>query len=367
MKRICLVGVDNYLMLNPTDRNQSVNGEAVQQVLLAKAFQELGCDVSTIVVAPGNRINERINGIKVLSAFNRREGIPVVRFLHPRATGVFKALRKADADIYFESPAGVFTGFTAAYCRAKQRKFIFRIASDVDCKPGEQLIKYWRDRKIYEFGLRHADVRAVQSKHQAQLLKRHYGLDSTMVNMVLEEPKEKLDGERDIDVLWISNVKGVKRPDRLLALAEKLPGTNFTMIGGVVQEERDLYKVIERSATDLPNVNFLGAVPYQEVNQYVARAKVFLNTSDIEGFPNTFLQAWARKVPVVSYFDPDGIIKNRGLGRRPENESEMRKALRELLDNESERSRIGEEAHAFAITEYSAVAAAKRYLELCGQ
>jgi len=185
--------------------------------------------------------------------------------------------------------------------------------------------------------------------------------------MVLEEPKEKLDGERDIDVLWISNVKGVKRPDRLLALAEKLPGTNFTMIGGVVEVERDLYTVIERSATDLPNVNFLGAVPYQEVNQYVARAKVFLNTSDIEGFPNTFLQAWARKVPVVSYFDPDGIIKNRGLGRRPENESEMRKALRELLDNESERSRIGEEAHAFAITEYSAVVAAKRYLELCGQ
>ena len=72
-------------------------------------------------------------------------------------------------------------------------------------------------------------------------------------------------------------------------------------------------------------------------------------------------------MPVVSYFDPDGIIKNRGLGRRPENESEMCDALQELLEDDSERSRIGEEAHAFAVARYSAAAAAKRYLELCDE
>jgi glycosyltransferase involved in cell wall biosynthesis len=139
------------------------------------------------------------------------------------------------------------------------------------------------------------------------------------------------------------------------------------MIGGIVQEEKELYLAIERGASELPNVDFLGAVPYEDVNKYVARTKVFLNTSVVEGFPNTFLQAWVRKVPVVSYFDPDRLIEKRNFGRRPENESQMCDALKELLEDEPVRSRIGEEAHAFAITQYSAIAAARRYYELCSQ
>jgi hypothetical protein len=34
-----------------------------------------------------------------------------------------------------------------------------------------------------------------------------------------------------------------------------------------------------------------------------------------EGFSNTFIEAWLRGVPVVSLTeDPDGLIRNRGLG-----------------------------------------------------
>jgi len=366
MNRICLVGPDNYLMLNPAANTIPVNGEAVQQVLLARAFRSLDFDVSTIVFGLDKDIDETIDGIRVLSAFKRDTGIPVLRFLHPRATGVIRALNEVDADVYYESPAGALTGLTAAFCQWKNKKFIFRVASDVDCIPGKQIIKYWRDRKLFEYGMRQADVVAVQSNYQAQLLEKHYGLKGDIVNMALEEPEEDLNGRRDIDVLWVSNIKHVKRPDRLIALARQLPQVTFTMIGGVVQHEKGLYAEIEREAASLANVNFLGQVPFDMVNEYAARSKVFLNTSDIEGFPNTFLQAWARKVPVVSFFDPDGIIRSRGLGRRPGNEAEMCEALRELLENESERSRIGEKAHAFAVSQYSAVAAAKHYLELCG-
>jgi glycosyltransferase involved in cell wall biosynthesis len=57
---------------------------------------------------------------------------------------------------------------------------------------------------------------------------------------------------------------------------------------------------------------------------------VFVNTSEIEGFPNTFLQAWVRGIPVVSFFDPDGVIQREGLGRTVASVEEMAAAVHRL-------------------------------------
>jgi glycosyltransferase involved in cell wall biosynthesis len=93
------------------------------------------------------------------------------------------------------------------------------------------------------------------------------------------------------------------------------------------------------------------------------RAKVFLNTSSIEGFPNTYLQAWIRGVPVVSFFDPDGIVQRMQLGRIATSLDDMREALRALLDVDVYRETIGRRARDFASREFTS-AVASRYLEL---
>jgi glycosyltransferase involved in cell wall biosynthesis len=365
MTRICFFGLDNYRMLNPAATTKPINGEAVQQVLLARAFQDLGYDVSMVVRAGNERIEPVVDGIRVLQAFKWDAGFPVIRFVHPKITGVIRALNEADADIYYQSPAAGATGVTAAFCRWKRRKFIFRVASDVNCIPGQQLIELWRDRKMYEYGLRRADLIAVQSRYQMDLLKRNYGLDSAIVNMVMDPPAEDLEGARDIDVLWVSNLRRVKRAERVLVLAKRLPSFRFVMIGGPTRGEEDYFAHVEQGATGLGNVRFLGQLPYADVNRYFARAKVFLNTSDIEGFPNTFLQAWARRVPVVSFFDPDQTIVREGLGLRPADEEEMIAALTALLGDPVRRARMGEVAQAYADANFSPAAAAKRYIELC--
>ena len=42
------------------------------------------------------------------------------------------------------------------------------------------------------------------------------------------------------------------------------------------------------------------------------KSKILINTSSFEGFPNTFVQAWANGVPVISLkVDPDNIIKKK--------------------------------------------------------
>jgi glycosyltransferase involved in cell wall biosynthesis len=51
------------------------------------------------------------------------------------------------------------------------------------------------------------------------------------------------------------------------------------------------------------------------MERWFDRATLVLNTSVVEGFPNSFLQAWIRGLPVISAgVDPDGIISKYGLG-----------------------------------------------------
>jgi hypothetical protein len=59
------------------------------------------------------------------------------------------------------------------------------------------------------------------------------------------------------------------------------------------------------------------------VNDFYERAKVFVNTSDSEGFPNSYLQAWRRGTPTVAFFDPDSVISRRRLGKAAASMDEM--------------------------------------------
>ena len=211
-RTICFVGADNYPLLNPSMGGARIGGEAVQQTLLAREFVRSGYDVSMIVKDYGQPDGEVIDGIRVFKTYKESAGLPGVRFLHPRATSIIRALRRADAETYYQSCAGVQTGYVARHCRKKDRNFVFRVASDADCVPGEQLIGLWRDRKIYEYGLRRADLILAQSRRQMSLLKEHYGLESTLVNMAAEIPEGLEGSTRDIDALWVGNFRPLKRP-----------------------------------------------------------------------------------------------------------------------------------------------------------
>jgi glycosyltransferase involved in cell wall biosynthesis len=114
----------------------------------------------------------------------------------------------------------------------------------------------------------------------------------------------------------------------------------------------------------LPNVTCLGAVPYSEVGRLFSRARVFLNTSEIEGFPNTFLQAWIRGVPVATFFDPDHLVSREQLGHSAATVEELEKGLDMLVRDEIRRHAAGERARTFASTQFLASRVAARYLNL---
>lgn len=310
--KICLVGLHNLSVLAPEYSDRVVGGEPVQQTLLARALARRGHDVSMIVADLGQADGMRYEGIRTFKAYRPAAGVPVLRFIHPRWTGLWSALNRADADLYYTSCAGMEVGLLAFFCRQFGKRFVFRSASDSDCDSSRLLVRYARDRLLYAYGLRRADAILVQSDSQARSLSRSYGLASRVAGMLVEPSSSA--PTHDLDVLWVGNVRRVKRPDRVLWLAARLPHVAFHMVGGALPGEEALYARVRNAAAACGNVSFHGRLPYADVNDLYGRARLLLNTSDVEGFPNSYLQAWIRGVPVVTLIDPDGVIGREGLG-----------------------------------------------------
>lgn len=362
--KICIVGLDAYHVLASSPSVPYVGGESVQHVLLAHAWRDLGAEVSMIVHDHGQPRDATIDGIRTYTICGRDEGVRIVRFFHPRMTSLFGALRRSQADVYYQSPAGVDTGLVAWFCRRHGKRMVFRIASDANCVRGGQLISYWRDRKLFEYGLQRAGLIAAQTQYQQQLLQSSYGLRSHVVNMAADPGTITPPAGKDIDVLWVSNFREVKRPEAVIEIARALPDVSFSMVGGALPGGQGYYDRVVAEARKLPNITVHGAVPYHETGRLYDRARLFLNTSTMEGFPNSFLQAWMRGVPVISTFDPDGLINRELLGTARGTVPELIPAVRDALASPDYLAQTATRAHAFAMREFAPHSVARRYLDL---
>jgi glycosyltransferase involved in cell wall biosynthesis len=165
----------------------------------------------------------------------------------------------------------------------------------------------------------------------------NYGVSSKVTDMLVETPGRNLQwDQRDIDVLWVSNFRQLKRPELFLELVERCPEYRMHMVGGPDPNDWLLYENSRQRAVSLSSIKFHGQIPYHDIGSIYDRAKIFVNTSEVEGFPNSFLQSWRRGIPVVSFFDPNGLIRREGLGYIVQSIDEMRSTVRKMLSNFNE-------------------------------
>ena len=341
---------------------ESVGGAELQQTLIASALQKLGYTITFLVPDLGQPMKvvteQRITLIKTRPPVVSDGGM--ARFAKDFIR-LFKAMRIADADIYYQRTSANLTGITALFCKLNGRQFVFSVAHNMDLDNELRLKIKGRKEPLYKYGLNHADAIIVQTDDQLRLLRENAGRDGMLIRSTYLPPD---DTERTIPqehVLWVGNFRTVKRPDMFLDLADRLPDYRFVMIGGVAKEEPLVYENTSERAKSMPNVQLVGAVPYKEVGRYFAGALVFVNTSLSEGFPNTYLQAWCRGVPVVGTFDADELISKHDLGKHCRDVGEIADAVKAYMENKKLCESTGERAVRYVRERHSPDAVAAQY------
>lgn len=312
---VCVVSHQAYSTISRRSRGL-IGGVEWQTSLTARWLAARGHAVTMLTWDEGGPAEETFDGVRVLKICRRGGGLPWLRFFHPKWTGLLRSLSLADADIYYQNGGECVTGQMVMWCRRNRRTSVFVAANDTDCDPALPELRSMRARWLYRYGLYRASARVVQTETQRRLLQEHFRLDADVIPMPCPGASREEFAARAYQgngrVLWIARLVRQKRPDRLLDLAAACPEFQIDLVGPTYTDAYS-QNVIRRAQT-LPNVTVHGAVPRERLAAFYGQAAVMCCTSDYEGFPNTFLEGWSHGLPIVSTFDPDGLIRRRGLG-----------------------------------------------------
>lgn len=351
--------------------------------------------MSGIVIVSNNHILNRIGGAEVQAHLLAKElahkgwrvfylssdieaettfgGYDLLPLPHDKVQ-LYKLLDSLEYDCIYQRGRKKLTHIISKYCKDKKKRFVFAASMDIDCHKRKftfrnidsisdvlkHLILFRKNSKIDNDslnGIRNADVVLTQTEYQQKLMLKNLEIESTIFENVHSLPKLKDITKSTLPViLWLANLKEWKQPELFLKVVQELSNKEciFRMAGRIHSEKYK--KQIEETESINHNFKYLGEVSFDESNELIANADIFVNTSKgQEGFPNTFIQAWLRGVPTVSLqFDPDNLIVNKGLGLNADGSyDKLKKGITELIDNTKLRNELSENATSFASKRYS--------------
>jgi glycosyltransferase involved in cell wall biosynthesis len=301
---ICFVAPYAWPVISADPRIAEVGGAEMQQSILARLFAANGYRVSMICLDYGQPERTLIDGVTVHKSFAPQAGVPVLRFLHPRLTTLWRLLAEVDADIYYCRAAGMQLGIVSEFCRRHGKRSVYAGASDMDfvAALGDK-IRYARDRWLYRRGLARVDAIVAQNELQRASCRATYGREALVIPSCYALPSDAAREPGSDRVLWVGMIRAGKRPELFVELARRLHERRFVMIGGAGRNEAALFERMRAEAAALPNMEFTGFLPLAEVERRFDGARLLVNTSHYEGMPNTFLQAWARGIPTLGTVD----------------------------------------------------------------
>ncbi len=331
-------------------KNPAADGGAERYLwLLSRALATAGWSVSVGVrerLAPG--IRHTIDGVDFVGLDTGYIPMAWYRFLMSERP-----------DWWYWACASHALGPAAAIAKWAGVGMIFSVMHDRDLNLRQALWERPQWWPLYVWGLSLSDRIFLQHQGQHEQLTPRWRSKASLLPGIVGPSAMpiKPHTERKPYVVWVAVLRELKRPDLLIEIARQAPDLRFVVCGGPTnfQAAPSYGERIVTALQALSNVEYLGQTDPEKTLQLIADASVFLSTSDEEGFPSVFLEAWTAGTPVVSLkIDPNHIIENNGLGAISKTVDSAVADIRALIHKPQKRDKIAYRARCFIAASHSA-------------
>jgi|WetSurMetagenome_2_1015567.scaffolds.fasta_scaffold17338_3 glycosyltransferase involved in cell wall biosynthesis len=323
--KICFWGNIAGALMGTTE-----GGGELQIALLAKLLASIGHEIVIIDLTIAKEFITS-DGIKVIGLEEWGKGIKVIRTFTHRFPLLYKLLVKQKADLYYCRIRTFQHIITYLASRKVNAKFLLGLASDLDAMSFKMRYKYFymtnlHDRKnrlwqlfdgimsemIYPWLLRKSDYIFVQHEGQRNLLLKR-GISSILFpNLIDLKSISFINNPEMKDFIYVGSLDKRKGFELLYYIINKTPEKTYKIVGQPRDVLGDFYYEKLKS---FKNVTLLGKLSHSDTMQEIANSCALISTSQMEGFPNTFIEAWACGIPVFSlYVDPGDVITKEKLG-----------------------------------------------------
>jgi glycosyltransferase involved in cell wall biosynthesis len=366
--KICFSAFGTYPILNKELNDFKLGGAQVQQVLIGRELVKRGYVVTFIDFDYGQNDIEYIDGIQVIKSVSPYDNRGNVVTYLKNMRKLLRAFEAADADIVYQRSGITF--FPLLFSKIYSKKYIYSLSHDKRAERG--MVKSFLKLNFFDliesidayFNIKFSDKIIAQSLLQKEMILKNFNKESILIRSAFscddEKNCENIKADKPL-VIWVATLRDWKNPQLFLDIAKKVENIQFYLIGGP-SENACIYNSIKEESEKIPNLEFLGFIPYNDIEKYFSKAWLFVNTSEKEGFPNTFLQSWAYCTPVISYkVNPDNIIETEGIGFISENVDEIAREIIFLTNNYEVIKKMGQKGRDYVHREHNLLRITDKY------
>lgn len=303
--RVCFVMPKAYPLFNPGAAGVFGGSEVDLYYISSELARDPAFEVSFIVGDYGQPMTEQREGVRLIKSIKPNRKSPLAGLI------LYSRMKTAAADIYMTKTASPGVPLISLFCSRHKKNFIYRTAHKRECD-GSYINAHRIMGPLFRHALKKAHCVFAQNDEDRDDLLKTIGVDSIVI-LNAHRLTEIGQDEKD-SILWIGRTADFKKPHKFLDLAERFPAQKFVMICQKATGDNH-YDAFRRRAEGIPNIEFHPRVSFHEIDAFFARARVFVNTSDSEGFPNTFIQACKWAVPILSLtVNPDDFLTRHACG-----------------------------------------------------
>ncbi len=303
--RVCFISPKAYPLFNPAVEKIFGGAEVDLYLIATELAKDEAYDVRFVVGDYGQPDAEVRENVTL------HKSLDVEKNFIAQGWKVWRALKRADADIYMHEASSLGTTLIALFSKLHGRRFVYRTAHTYETE-GEYFKEFPFRGPFVKWAFRQANPMITQNDQDVQSLMRTQQLGSIVIRNACRI-RESLPAKEKM-ILWVARSLPIKRPDLFLKLAREFPEERFVMIcpRGVGD---DRYDQLTADAETISNLEFIERVPFHEIDAYFERARVFVCTSDAEGFPNTFVQSSKAATAILSLnVNPDDFLTKNNCG-----------------------------------------------------